>query len=338
MPLSALKNKYLPIIEENLQVYIDSFEFGQSSELKHMITYHMGWYVHKGNMGAHGKRIRPLLMLLCAGAFNGDIQKIIPAAVSVELLHNFTLIHDDIEDHSPLRHGRETVWKKWGVGQAINTGDALFSIAQMSMLDLRKTCNELVAAQAASKLNQACLQLTRGQYLDLSFEEKEDIVIDTYFDMIQGKTAALIALGTMLSGLITCQVESVQHSLFTFGESLGMAFQIQDDTLGIWGDPDITGKSTASDILSHKKSLPILYGLNHHPEFKALWQKEDLTPKDIEHMSDLLEACGAKAFVQSKAEYFTKKAFNSLSALFPKKNEHADALNELTENSLNRTF
>jgi len=338
MSLTSLQNKYLPIIEENLQSYINSFDFGQSSELNHMITYHMGWQVNKGDRGTHGKRIRPLLMLLCAGALNRDIQQIMPAAVSVELLHNFTLIHDDIEDHSPLRHGRETLWKKWGVGQAINAGDALFSIAQMSMLDLRRNCSEVIVTQAAYNLNQTCLQLTRGQHLDLSFEEKDAIRIATYLDMVRGKTAALIALGTAMSGLITGQIQSIQDFLFTFGESLGMAFQIQDDALGIWGDPDITGKSTASDILSHKKSLPILYGLDHHLEFRTLWQKEDLTPKEIEHMSDLLEACGAKGFVQSKAEYYTKKAFSSLADLFPKKNEHVNALYDLTGNLLNRMF
>lgn len=337
MSLSTLRDEYLPIIEEELQVFLNAFEFDQSPELKNILTYHMGWGKSKDDTGSHGKRIRPLLMLLCAGALDDDILPIMPAAVSVELLHNFTLIHDDIEDHSPMRHGRATLWKRWGVGQAINAGDALFSIAQISMLDLRKTCGELIAVQAANSLNQACLKLTSGQHLDLSFEEKEDIGIDNYLDMIQGKTAALIGLGTSLSGLITGQSKAVQDALFSFGESLGMAFQIQDDALGIWGNPDITGKSTASDILSHKKSLPILYGLDHQPEFNALWQKEALTPEEIDHMSDLLEACGAKAFVQSKAEVYSKKAFNSLADIFPKKNKHVNALYELTKNLLNRS-
>jgi len=198
-----------------------------------------------------------------------------PAAVSVEFLHNFTLIHDDIEDRSDLRHGQETVWKRWGMAQAINAGDALFCIAQLAMLDLTQTCGGEITIQATTELNQVCLHLTRGQYQDIAFEADEDTELEAYLEMIRGKTAALISLSTALAGIITRQDEVVTSHLSDFGRSLGMAFQMQDDYLGIWGDPKITGKSTSSDLHAKKKTLPVLYGLNNCQEFKTLWNKDN---------------------------------------------------------------
>ncbi len=338
MSLATFQQTYLPLIEESLQKFIDSLEFGSDESLKHIITYHMGWEKDEKDSGSRGKRIRPLLMLLCAGALDEDIQKVMPAAVSIELLHNFTLIHDDIEDHSPFRHGRPTIWKKWGIPQAINAGDALFSIAQMSMLKLGEIWDERIAAQAAYKLNQTSLQLTRGQYFDLAFENSDQVAMEIYLEMITGKTAALIALATSLSGIITSQSQRVVNNLAEFGESLGMAFQIQDDALGIWGDPIITGKSTESDISTRKKTLPIIYGLKHSSAFHKLWKEQTLSAEQIKQMTSLLEECGAKQLVQEKVKHFTEKSINHLEKLFPRKNKHTSALFELSEQLINRKY
>ena len=137
MSLPTLQDQLLPVIEQNLQMYLDSLDFSSSQELKHMLIYHMGWADDTKKPGGHGKRIRPFLMLLCAGALEENLESVMRGAISLEFLHNFTLIHDDIEDNSDFRHGRLTLWKKWGIPQAINAGDALFSIAQMSMLSLQ---------------------------------------------------------------------------------------------------------------------------------------------------------------------------------------------------------
>jgi geranylgeranyl diphosphate synthase, type I len=336
MSLAMLQEQLIPTIEINLQTVLNSHDFGQSQPLKQMIAYHMGWQAQDGNKGTRGKRIRPMLTLLCAGAFNADIKSAIPAAVAIELLHNFTLIHDDIQDNSPLRHGCPTLWKLWGIPQAINAGDALFSIAQWALLGLAETCNVSTAVEAARQLNQVCLHLTRGQYLDIAFETEDEIELDSYLDMIEGKTAALIAFSTAVSGLVANQHQTVVESLSDFGKNLGLAFQTHDDYLGIWGDPQVTGKSTASDLLTQKKTLPVLFGLVKCPEFQALWNHPEISPEQIKYMSELLVLCGAQDFVRNKTKKYTQRSFETLRAIFPEKNSHARALSELCQILLDR--
>ena len=156
--------------------------------------------------------------------------------------------------------------------------------------------------------------------------------------MIHGKTAGLIALATSLSPLVSGKDNSIYQSLSEYGESLGMAFQIQDDILGIWGDTALTGKSSSSDILTHKKSLPIIYGLTRSPAFQSLWLKEHPTSEDVIEMANLLESCGAKDYAQSQAESYTQKSFNHLEKLFPKKNGFSLGLFQLTEKLLIRRY
>ncbi|MDF1519595.1 MAG: polyprenyl synthetase family protein [Brevefilum sp.] len=333
MILTILQKQLLPEIENRLKYFLQSLNFGQSLRLYEMISYHMGW---EDEGGSHGKRIRPFLSLLCAGALNGSIQNTMPGAVAIEYLHNFTLIHDDIEDNSPIRHGRPTLWQKWGLAQAVNAGDALFSIAQLSILSLNETCDEVTALKASKAFNHTCLHLTRGQYLDIAFESSQDIDVSTYFDMIGGKTAALIGFSTYLGGLTAHVGERQLELLEAFGSSLGMAFQIQDDYLGIWGDPHKTGKSAATDLLTRKKSLPILFGLKHSKDFKNIWNKEKISAENVDTFAKMLVACGAQDFIQAKAQQYTEKAFKALHELFPTENEYIKALNELTETLLNR--
>jgi geranylgeranyl diphosphate synthase type I len=335
MTLTVLQKQLLPEIEIHLKKILQSLDFGQSQPLHEMISFHMGW---EDEGESHGKRIRPFLSLLCAGALNGSIQNTMPGAVAIEYLHNFTLIHDDIEDNSPIRHGRPTLWQKWGLAQAVNAGDALFSIAQLSMISLNETCDEITALKAIEAFNHTCLHLTRGQYLDIAFESSQDIDISTYLDMIGGKTAALIGFSSFLGGL-TAHVEERQLGLLEdFGASLGMAFQIQDDYLGIWGNPKETGKSAATDLLTRKKSLPILFGLKQSDDFKNFWNNEEISPKNVGTFADMLISCGAQDFVQTKAGQFTEKAFKTLDELFPLENNYSKALYELTETLLKRNY
>jgi geranylgeranyl diphosphate synthase, type I len=337
MHLTKYQNNYLPQIEQNLQLVFAAFDFGASQQLKEMLAYHMGWR----DDGSHGKRLRPFMTLLCTQALGGEAANAMPAALAIEFLHNFSLIHDDIEDRSPLRHGRETLWMRYSEAHAINAGDALFSIAQIAMLDLEETASPHIVIETARHFNQTCWNLTCGQFLDLAFEEEEEISIEAYIDMIWGKTAALIAFSTAVAGLITGSGPDIQEKLTKYGESLGLAFQIQDDALGIWGNPDVTGKSIASDLLARKNTLPILFGLQNCDEFREMWQAPETTPDCLKKMSDLLDSCGAREFVRHYAEKFTNDAFQTLEALFPletPENKPAQALFELSSRLLGRNL
>lgn len=338
MPMSSLPQlqlQLLPKIESGLKASFEGHDFSHTPNLKEMLAYHLGWSAEEG-MGYHGKRIRPLITLLCARTLEASIEDALPAAISVEFLHNFTLIHDDIEDKSTIRHGRQTLWCKWGIPQAINAGDALFTIAQIAMLDLTKITNERIANQAIKQLNRVCLQLTQGQHLDIAFETENEIEISAYLRMISGKTAALVALSAFLGGLVAHQGPVELALLSDYGMNLGLAFQIQDDYLGIWGDTEKIGKSTAGDISSRKKTLPILFGLKNCPEFREAWQKQSPSDQNIAHMANILSDCGARTYTQSQAQYYTKKAFEALTRLFSQKNDDANALFVLTETLLHR--
>lgn len=186
-------------------------------------------------------------------------------------------------------------------------------------------------------MNKVCLHLIRGQYLDIAFETAPDVTVETYLDMVEGKTAALIAFAASLGGLTSKQDFSVLERLSDYGKMLGLAFQIQDDLLGIWGNPNITGKSAASDLQTHKKSLPVLFGLAHSPEFYSVWSIENPTDSDVQTMSSLLEDCGARDYATQTAKQFTDQAFQALNEVFPQRNRYSDALYELMGQLLNRS-
>ena len=227
----------MPAIEKELKKSIKRIEGPFYFELQRMMSYHMGWE-GDGNstVAGGGKRICPLLVLLTTAAAGGDWQLALPAASSVELIHNFSLLHDDIEDNSPLRRGRPTVWVKWGVPQAINTGDAMFSMAHLEMFNLEKMVPPIVTLEAAKIIQNTCLNLTQGQYLDISYEGRADLGIEDYYPMISGKTGALIAACTELGALVAEVDKNIQAYYRSFGLNLGLAFQALDDLLGIWGD------------------------------------------------------------------------------------------------------
>jgi geranylgeranyl diphosphate synthase type I len=323
-------------VEAELQQAIWRNHPQDAGTLYHMLAYHMGWEGEGAGARAQGKRIRPLLVTLTCAASGGDWRAALPAAVAVELVHNFSLIHDDIEDNSPLRRGRPAVWKIWGIAQAINAGDALFTLAHLSIYRLRLFHSEHTVLEAGALLMETCLALTHGQHLDLSYQGQESLPVEAYWPMVTGKTAALLSACTEL-GAITAQAEPQTRQAYReFGQRLGLAFQAQDDLLGIWGDEQRTGKSSQSDLLEGKKSLPVLYGLSQGGPFANRWTAGPVEAAEVGELSRQLAEEGALDYTQEKVDRLTQEALQSLGRAGPQ-GPAGDALVDLTNRLLKRT-
>lgn len=307
----------LPSIESELKSSVALANGDGLDELHHMLAYHLGWQGEGAGAEARGKRLRPLMVLLTTAAAGADWQRALPAAAAVELVHNFSLIHDDIEDNSPLRRGRPTVWKLWGIPQAINAGDAMFTLAHLAMLRLADSVSPEVALQASLLIQRTCLHLTQGQYLDISYETRRDLTVAAYWPMVSGKTAALLAACTQLGALSAEASPSICDSYRQFGRLLGLAFQALDDYLGIWGDAAITGKSAESDLVSGKKSLPVLVGLSRQGAFAERWMQGPITIEEVNHLAGLLEQEGGRAETLARADELTREALAALDQAAP---------------------
>jgi geranylgeranyl diphosphate synthase type I len=277
MSLSPYIAQFLPAIEAEMRRNVTAPDDPTLTAFSGMLQYHLGWVDadFKPAQVDSGKHIRPVLTLLCCEACGGDWHVALPAAAAVELLHNFSLIHDDIEDSDPMRRGRPTLWKVWGTAQAINSGDALYTMAHMALNGLadRGIPAERILT-ARRRFDRACLALTQGQHLDLGFEARTSVTEAEYLRMVYGKTAALIEAACGLGALVNGSELVAYYE--DFGRELGLAFQIQDDLLGIWGDPEITGKPAGNDLRNRKKSLPVAYGLDRSEELRRLYIQSEV--------------------------------------------------------------
>jgi geranylgeranyl diphosphate synthase type I len=298
------------------------------------IAYHFGWEEASGT--ASGKRVRPLLCLLCCQASGGEWRQALPAASGLELIHNFSLIHDDIEDNSATRRGRPTLWKAWNLPQALNAGDALLVLSHFTAQRLFSAgVPSDLALEIQRTIDEGCLRVTLGQHLDLEFETRSVVSEQDYLEMIEGKTASLIssacASGAMIGGASPAAADHFRE----FGRHMGMAFQVQDDILGIWGTPAVTGKPAGDDLLSHKKSLPVLFGLANCKEFSTLWSVANPSEDEIGAMTTVLEGCGALEHAQKAAREHTYLALENLANAKPA-SPAADQLRDLADRLLTR--
>lgn len=315
-PARELRDEMLAAVERELQVVVAELEEDPQAEMGRMAHYHLGWEAAASNK--QGKRIRPLLSLLVCSAAGGAWQQALPAAAAVELIHNFSLIHDDIEDGSETRRGRPTMWKKWDLPQALNTGDALLILSRIAAHRLRETgTEEATLLSVFQALDRACLQLTFGQHLDLAFESREQVTEDDYLTMIGGKTSALLVAAAAVGAHAAGAEEEAIRAYSEFAHHLGMAFQIQDDILGIWGEPELTGKPAGDDLLSCKKTLPVVFGLATDAPFRALWTQEPTGPEAVAAMRSGLETAGALDHARELAAHHTGRALARLNEAEP---------------------
>jgi geranylgeranyl diphosphate synthase, type I len=316
----TLQQTMLTAIETELKHQVARLDQAHTKEFHEMLTYHMGWTGEGAGPNATGKRIRPLITLLSTASVNNNDRKdkvielnwlhAVSAASAIELIHNFSLVHDDIQDNSELRRGRKTVWMKWGQPMAINAGDALFVIAYQAILDLSKHYPAEIVVQASQILSEVCLKLTQGQYLDMAYENRHDLSIEDYWHVIGGKTASLLSACTHIGALLGYAKTKTAEAYRLFGYHLGLAFQVQDDVLGIWGDESVTGKSAASDLVEGKNSLPVLFGLSQNRKFSTRWKQGAITQSEVGEVAKLLEDEGAKEYAEKISAEETQKAMS----------------------------
>jgi geranylgeranyl diphosphate synthase, type I len=278
-----------------------------SPDVRIVASYHLGLTDTEGRPagrgGPAGKALRPALALLSARAAGAAPERGVPAAAAVEFVHNFSLLHDDIMDGDTKRRHRPTAWTVYGVGAAILAGDALLALAQDLLL-------ESPAPQglwASRCLSAAVQRLIAGQGADLAFERREDVTLDECRQMAGDKTAALMACACSIGAIYVGAPADLAMGLAGFGAHVGLAFQLTDDLIGIWGAPEITGKPVRSDLRTRKKSLPVVAALTSGTEAgrelgTLLRQTEALTEDDLLRAAWLVEEAGGRKWVETEAD------------------------------------
>ncbi|TDO34790.1 geranylgeranyl diphosphate synthase type I [Kribbella sp. VKM Ac-2527] len=269
-----------------------------------VVSYHLGWSDEHGRPteANPGKSLRPALALLAAEAVTGVPEPGLPGAVAVELVHNFSLLHDDLMDRDTERRHRRTVWAVWGDATAVLAGDALLSLAHEVLTESESPYRQ-AAGQAVAI---ATRELIRGQVLDLAFEQRNDVTLDECLEMAAGKTGALLGVSAAIGAILAGAPQAVVAGLSRFGAELGMAFQLVDDLLGIWGSPVVTGKPVFADLVARKKTLPVTWSLDHGGEAGrelAAWLRRDggLTEDELRYAAQLIERAGGRDWATQEA-------------------------------------
>jgi geranylgeranyl diphosphate synthase type I len=307
----------LPSVLVRYQADIDaelrSLLADRDSLLYDMMRYHLGWIDQRGEpqKGSTGKAIRPTLCLLACESTGGDWHRALPAAAAVELVHNYSLIHDDIQDDDRERRHRPTVWSVWGKPQAINAGTAMRMLANTAVRRSKLPGTKQMRIQ--SLIDEATIRLIEGQCLDIGYEKRVDITTKEYIRMIEAKTAALMACALEVGGEVATDDEAVIASLHQFGWDLGVVFQTKDDVLGIWGKPEETGKPLWGDIKRQKKTLPVIYGMVKaagaaKQELLRVYTYGLTGEADITLVLSILEGVGAREYAEEVIRHYSKQA------------------------------
>jgi geranylgeranyl diphosphate synthase type I len=294
---------------------------GRTLPIYDSLRYYMGWADVHGTLthSPEGKRLRPTLCLLACEAVGGDPTDALPAAVAIELVHNFSLIHDDIEDGDRTRHHRPTLWVVWGEPTALVAGNNLLAISDMATQRLRDA-GLRTAIKAGHILTERYLSMMEGQYLDIAYEGRTDVTVDEYLMMIERKTGALIEGAVELGALVGAGGSGeVVEGLRAVGDDFGRIFQIRDDVLGIWGGPAL-GKPIGADITRKKNSLPVVHVLEHarggeQRELQRIYAGDKISANDLERVLEVMDGLGTQRWCQAQAETRWSRARKRLASL-----------------------
>ncbi len=336
-------------IESEMAQVIDE-RGGHARPLYDMLIYHLGI---DGAEAPRGKRIRPLLGLLAYQSLTGDYRAALPGAAAVELGHNFSLVHDDIEDADRERRHRPTLWAIWGIPLAINAGDALFALSRLALYRLLdEGFSETRVLRLMRVYDETCIALTEGQFLDISFEQQLDVTVDAYLEMIGKKTAALLGASVQAGAILATDDMRVIEAYRRFGYHLGLAFQIADDVKGTFWESAESGKPAAGDVRKHKKTLPLVWAFEHASEADATRLRElyrpaaatvderladatltsapPMPPEQVAEVLAILDRCGAAEHARAEARRHRDAALADIETL-PIREERRRELRRVVE-------
>lgn len=325
-PVPHVDRDPVPLLERYrrpVDTYMQGLLAGVAGSPARMVEYHLGFRNQEGAVvpggKSDGKAIRPTLCLLTADATGGEWEKAIPAASAIELFHNFTLIHDDVQDDDKTRHGKPTVWAMWGKEQAINGGNVASFLSNQALSDLEITGHPAeTVLKANNLLRDVGIQVINGQAMDIDFEGRLDVTTPEYLTMIRGKTGVLIEGSIAMGALLGSADDQTTALLREYGRESGLAFQIIDDGLGIWGDPEKTGKPVGSDIRKRKNSYPIVHAFNttegHTKEqLEVIYRQEgEMHDTDVARVMEILDDVGSKEQTRAVGSQALEKAVTAI--------------------------
>ena len=286
-----------------------------------VLRYHMGWTDQQGQPQDNTRPLffPTLLALVSCQALSGDFQAALPAAAGVDLVHNFTLVHGDVQSARPDAHDRPSIWWVWGPAQAINAGDGLHALGRTTMMRLAKMgVSPERVLHAVESLDRACLALCEGQYMDLDFQERMVVTSAAYFDMISRKTGALTGCSAEAGALAAGTDQPVWAQFRDMGIKMGMAWQIHQDIGDLWGGS--SDGMTASNVLNKKKSLPLIHALENSSlagkrELGGIYMKRVLEPDDASKLVEILNEAGSREFAEEKAHQMIDQAIEALNGV-----------------------
>ena len=316
IPLPPMIDRYGESIQSALRTTLSH----ETPFVYDMLRYYMGWADESGApvVASTGKAVRPTLCLFACEAVGGTVSRAVPASVALEFIHNFSLVHDDIQDEDETRHNRKTIWAVWGKPKALVAGNVLRVVADMSLHGLAEVgLKEYKAVEAVGLLTEAYLEMIEGQFLDLSFEGRHDIGMNDYRRMISRKTGALLRCSLNLGAAMgTCDHRTVA-AFRECGRALGYVFQIRDDILGVWGKAEVTGKPVGADIIRKKNSYPVVYAMEQATGrdievITSIYDRPTLESADVDSVLEIMDRVGVQEHAQAEAEVWAGLAIEAL--------------------------